>query len=52
MRKIVTLITGASGEVGLALVKSLADRGNKNLLTLDIKSLPDEYDKIEINHIS
>jgi nucleoside-diphosphate-sugar epimerase len=50
MRKIVTLITGASGEVGLALVKSLADRGNKNLLTLDIKSLPDEYDKLS-DHI-
>ena len=43
MRKKVTLITGVSGEVGLALIKNLAELGNKNLLTLDIRPLPAEY---------
>ena len=45
MRKKVTLITGVSGEVGLALVKNLSELGNKNLLTLDIRPLPTEYTK-------
>ena len=40
MRKKVTLITGASGEVGHALVEALAEQGNTALLTLDIKPLP------------
>jgi len=40
MRKKVTLITGAGGEVGLALVKSLAERGIRDLVTLDIRPLP------------
>lgn len=43
MRKKVTLITGAGGEVGQALLKSLAEQGVTNLLTLDIKPLPEEY---------
>jgi len=50
MRKQVTLITGVSGEVGLALVKSLAEMGGTNLLTLDIRPLPDEYSGYS-NHI-
>jgi threonine 3-dehydrogenase len=45
MRKKVTLITGVSGEVGLALVKILAESGYNNLLTLDIRPLPPEYTK-------
>lgn len=45
MRKKVTLITGVSGEVGLALVKILAESGYDNLLTLDIRPLPPEYTK-------
>jgi len=43
MRKKVTLITGVSGEVGLALVKSLAEAGNNNLLSLDIRPIPNDY---------
>ena len=43
MRKKVTLITGVSGEVGLALVKNLSELGYSNLLTLDIRPLPPEY---------
>jgi nucleoside-diphosphate-sugar epimerase len=45
MRKKVTLITGVSGEVGLALVKSLAETGNNGLLTLDIRPIPAEYEQ-------
>lgn len=40
MRKQAVLITGASGEVGQALVKMLAEGGNSHLLTLDLKPLP------------
>ena len=50
MRKKVTLITGVSGEVGLALVKILAEQGYDNLLTLDIRPLPSEYFNYS-NHI-
>jgi threonine 3-dehydrogenase len=45
MRKKVTLITGVSGEVGLALVKRLAEAGYNDLLSLDIRPLPPEYSK-------
>lgn len=50
MRKRATLITGVSGEVGLALVKSLAEEGNNNLITLDVRPLPAEYSEYS-NHI-
>jgi threonine 3-dehydrogenase len=40
MRKKVILVTGASGEVGLALIKNLADAGHQDLITLDVKPLP------------
>jgi nucleoside-diphosphate-sugar epimerase len=50
MRKKVTLITGVSGEVGLALVKNLAELGNQDLLTLDIRPLPAEYSQFS-SHI-
>jgi threonine 3-dehydrogenase len=42
MRRRVVLITGASGEVGHALVKALAQQGNSHLLTLDLQTLPDD----------
>jgi len=47
MRKKITLITGASGEVGQALVLALAEQGAKNLVTLDVKPAPEE-----ISHLS
>lgn len=40
MRKRVTLITGACGEVGHALIKGLHDQGADSLLTMDLKPLP------------
>ena len=42
LRKRVVLITGASGEVGHALVKALAKQGNSRLLTLDLQALPED----------
>ncbi len=42
MRRKVTLITGACGEVGQALVEKLAAQGSSDLITLDVKPLPDE----------
>jgi threonine 3-dehydrogenase len=42
MRKKVTLITGAGGEVGQALVKNLSEQGASHLLTLDVRPLPEE----------
>jgi threonine 3-dehydrogenase len=42
MRKKVTLITGAAGEVGHSLVRRLADEGPTDLLTLDIRPLPED----------
>lgn len=42
IRKKVTLITGVAGEVGQALVKSLAENGVSNLLTLDVRPAGEE----------
>ena len=42
MRKRVTLITGAVGEVGQALVEKLTRQGEEELITLDIRPLPAE----------
>jgi nucleoside-diphosphate-sugar epimerase len=42
MRKKVVLISGAAGEIGQALIKSLSDTGENDLLTLDLKTLPAE----------
>jgi nucleoside-diphosphate-sugar epimerase len=41
MRKKAILITGASGEIGQALVKSLAEQGQHAILTLDIQPIPE-----------
>jgi len=50
MRKKVTLITGAVGEVGQALVKSIADTSNESLVTLDIEPAPADLAHLS-NHI-
>ena len=44
MRKKVVLITGAAGEIGQALIKSLAATGNNQVLSLDLHDLPDDMD--------
>jgi threonine 3-dehydrogenase len=40
MRKKVILITGAAGEIGHAIIRTLAEQGNNKLLTMDIRPLP------------
>lgn len=42
MKKKVTFITGASGEIGQALIDSLADDRSQPLLTLDLHPLPEK----------
>ncbi|HPC81873.1 MAG TPA: NAD-dependent epimerase/dehydratase family protein [Thermoanaerobaculaceae bacterium] len=39
LRKPVVLITGASGEIGHGLITSLARRGERRIVTLDVKAL-------------
>lgn len=46
MRKKVIFITGASGEIGHALVKQLAAEGGNQLLTMDLHPLPDDIKKL------
>ena len=41
MRKRAVLITGAAGEIGLALIQTLAQSSQLPLLTLDLLPLPD-----------
>src|SRR3990170_2609129 len=45
MRRKATLITGACGEVGQALVEKLAKQGHDNLITMDLKPLPEHLIK-------
>lgn len=42
MRKRVVLVTGCAGEIGQALIADLAERPGYELLTLDLKPLPEE----------
>jgi nucleoside-diphosphate-sugar epimerase len=46
VRKKVIFITGASGEIGHALVKQLAAEGSNELLTLDLHPLPDDIKQL------
>src|SRR3990172_371189 len=40
MRKKVTLVTGAAGEVGTSLLQKLTETSPRTVLTLDLSSLP------------
>lgn len=42
MRKKVILVTGASGEIGQALVKSLLNQNDMPIITLDIAPIPED----------
>ena len=50
MRKKATLITGAAGEVGQALVERIAEQNNTHVISMDIKPLPPELDA-KVQHI-
>ena len=50
MRQKATLITGAAGEVGQALVARIAEQNNTHVISMDIKPLPPELDA-KVHHI-
>ncbi len=50
MRKRATLITGAVGEIGQALVSNLAEASDQLLITLDLQPLPDNIAR-SVTHI-
>jgi nucleoside-diphosphate-sugar epimerase len=45
MRQKVTLVTGAAGEIGQALIRQLAEQTDRRILTLDLYPLPAEFKK-------
>ncbi len=49
MRKKAILITGASGEIGQALIASLAESSSLPILTLDLHSIPPELSNLCIH---
>ncbi len=51
MRKKVIFITGASGEVGQALIQHLAHHSDKALLTMDLQPLPGDIRALVVEHI-
>ncbi|MDX1520709.1 MAG: NAD-dependent epimerase/dehydratase family protein [Anaerolineae bacterium] len=51
MRKKVIFITGASGEVGHALIRHLSQDGEHDLLTMDLRSLPEDVAPLVVEHI-
>jgi threonine 3-dehydrogenase len=50
MRKKGILITGAAGEIGDALIKRLAEKDSHELISLDVKPLPVETNRL-VTHI-
>ncbi len=51
MRKKVVFITGASGEVGYALVRHLSKDSEIDLLTMDLRPLPADISDLVVEHI-
>jgi threonine 3-dehydrogenase len=50
MRKKAILVTGASGEIGQAFIKSFAERDNRYIVTIDIRALPEDLHAYVISH--
>lgn len=50
MRRKVTLITGASGEIGDALIRSLAGQNSSQIITLDLRPLPPDINSM-VQHV-
>ena len=51
MRKESILITGAAGEIGDALIKSMAENDKYKIVTLDLKELPPENEALSTHYI-
>jgi threonine 3-dehydrogenase len=52
MRKSVTLITGASGEIGHGLITRMASNGAQPIITLDLNPLPPELAPLVRQHLN
>ena len=52
MRQKIIFITGAAGEVGHALVKHLAADSNNQIVTMDLRPLPDDIAGMVTQHIT
>jgi nucleoside-diphosphate-sugar epimerase len=52
MRKKIIFITGAAGEVGHALVKHLAADSDKEIVTMDLRPLPDDIAGMVTQHMT
>jgi nucleoside-diphosphate-sugar epimerase len=50
MRKKAILVTGASGEIGQAFIKSFAERDNRYIVAVDIKTIPEELCAYVVPH--
>ncbi len=51
MAEKLVLVTGASGEIGQALVQSLAERGGFRIITSDLAPLPDSINSMAAEHV-
>ncbi|HEY6073650.1 MAG TPA: NAD-dependent epimerase/dehydratase family protein [Anaerolineales bacterium] len=51
MAEKLVLVTGASGEIGQALVQSLAERGGFRIITSDLAPLPDSIKSMAAEHV-
>jgi threonine 3-dehydrogenase len=50
MRKKAILVTGASGEIGQAFIKSFAERDNRYIVAIDIKAIPSDVQPYVVAH--
>jgi nucleoside-diphosphate-sugar epimerase len=50
MRKKAILVTGASGEIGQAFIKSFAERDRRSIVAVDIKAIPDDIQPYVVPH--
>ncbi len=51
MRKKAVLLTGAAGEIGQAIITELAARDEHQLITMDLRPLPDEMQGLSIHKV-
>lgn len=51
MRKKAVLLTGAAGEIGQALIRELAARDEHQLITMDLRPLPEELQGLSVHMV-
>lgn len=50
MRKKAILVTGASGEIGQAFIKSFAEQDRRSIVAIDIKTVPEDIKEYVVFH--